>query len=222
MSDIEITVRGSYTAYAPPERATVKLRVGLEGPDATRAFSAVTDTAAAVRASIEPLHDPSAGPVTWWSSEQVRTWAHRPWNKDGKQLPLVHSAAVDFDVKFSDFSAMSSWVRNAVDHAGATVSRIDWALTTARRDALTADVRARAVTDATTKARAYAAAIGVATVRAVAIADAGMLGDGLHPTAPQGLAYARAGSADAGGAELQFAPQDIAVTAEIDARFVAS
>ena len=76
--------------------------------------------------------------------------------------------------------------------------------------------------DATAKAQAYAAAIGLTTVRALAIADAGMLGEGLHPIAPQGLAYARAGSADAGGADLQFAPQDIAVTAEIDARFVAS
>jgi uncharacterized protein YggE len=222
MSDIEITVRGAYTAYAPPERATIKLRVGLEGSDATRVFSAVTETAAAIRASIEPLHDPNSGPVTWWSSEQVRTWAHRPWNKDGKQLPLVHSAVVEFDVKFSDFSALSSWVRVAVDHGGATVSRIDWALTTARRDSLTADVRARAVTEATAKAKAYAAAIGLSSIRAVAIADAGMLGEGLHPSAPQNVAYARAASADAGGADLQFAPQDIAVTAEIDARFVAS
>ena len=198
MSDIEITVRGSYTAYAPPERATVKLRVGLEGPDGTRVFSAVADTAASIRASIEPLHQPDSGPVTWWSSEQVRTWTHRPWNKDGKQLPLVHSAAVDFDVKFSDFAAMSTWVRVAADHAGATVSRIEWALTSARRDSLTADVRNRAVAEAVTKARAYAAAIGLANVRALAIADAGMLGDGLHPIAPQELAYAHAGSADAG------------------------
>ena len=38
----------------------------------------------------------------------------------------------------------------------------------------------------------------------------------------RGLAYARAGSADGGGADLQFAPQHIAVTAEIDARSVAS
>ena len=185
-------------------------------------FSAVADTAAAIRTSIEPLHDPGSGPVTWWSSEQVRTWAHRPWNKDGKQLPLVHSAVVEFDVKFSDFSAMSTWVRTAVDHAGATLSRIEWALTTAHRDALTVDVRSRAVADATTKAQAYAAAIGLTTVRALAVADAGMLGEGLHPIAPQGLAYARAGSADAGGADLQFAPQDIAVTAEIDARFLAN
>ena len=102
---------------------------GSRGRTGRRVFSAVADTAAAIRASIEPLHHPDSGPVTWWSSEQVRTWTHRPWNKDGKQLPLVHSAAVEFDVKFSDFSAMSTWVRTAADHAGATVSRIDWALT---------------------------------------------------------------------------------------------
>ena len=92
MSDIEITVQGTFTAYAPPERATVRLRVAHEGPEPSAVLDSATRTAGRVRESIEALHDKSAGPVTWWSSQHLQTSAHRPCHQEGKQLPLVHSA----------------------------------------------------------------------------------------------------------------------------------
>ncbi|HYZ68509.1 MAG TPA: SIMPL domain-containing protein, partial [Mycobacterium sp.] len=59
----------------------------------------------AIKASVAPMDDPHNGPVTWWSADQLRTWSRRPWSKDGKQLPLVHHAAVSLEVQFRDFSA---------------------------------------------------------------------------------------------------------------------
>ena len=52
MSDIEITVQGNFTAYAAPERATVRLRVGHQGPEPAAVINATTAAADAVRASI--------------------------------------------------------------------------------------------------------------------------------------------------------------------------
>ncbi|HUF99983.1 MAG TPA: SIMPL domain-containing protein, partial [Ilumatobacter sp.] len=214
-------VRGAHTAFAPPERATVKLVVALEAGDSNSVYSSTVEVANGLRRSIEALHNPSNGPVTWWSSDQVQTWASRPWNKDGKQLPLRFHARVSFQAKFSDFSEMSRWVTGAVEQPGASIGGIEWALTAAHRDALTAKVRAAAVTNALDKAQAYADAIGAGKVRMLAVADAGMLGEGLHPTSGQPASFQRMASAGGGpGGDVEFAPQDISVSAEVDARFI--
>jgi hypothetical protein len=72
------------------------------------------------------------------------------------------------------------------------------------------------------KASVYAQSIGLGSVRAVALADPGMLGErigasddgGSHPA----LQMMSAGSAP----ELSLTPEDIEVDAVVDARFIAS
>jgi len=219
MADVQITVRGSYTAYAPPERGTVHARVGIEGPAAENVYAHAARAAQELGGDIGNLHDPTAGPVTWWSSGQLRTWAHRPWNQDGKQLPLVHHAEVTFAVKFSDFAQLSAFATRAVATTGVTVERIEWALTEARKASMTGDVRARAVRDARDKAQAYADALELGPVRVVALADAGMLGDGLHPSGDGGMRTFGRSAGAAGGADVQFVPDDISVAVQVDARF---
>ena len=49
MPDIDITVRGAHTQFAPPERATVELAVGVDGSDASAVYRDVATTADAVR-----------------------------------------------------------------------------------------------------------------------------------------------------------------------------
>ncbi|MEP1126529.1 MAG: SIMPL domain-containing protein [Ilumatobacter sp.] len=219
MTQMEITVRGSHSVYAPPQRATASLQVAIDGPTSDEVFAGVNRTAAAVRESLEPLHRPDTGPVTWWSSDQIRTWANRPYHDEGVQLPLVHHARLGFQVKFSEFVEMGRWISGVAALPGASITGIEWALTADHRTLLVAQVRAAAVRDAESKAKEYAAALGVTTVRAIAIADAGMLGEGLHPVTASGASFARMKSSDNGGVE--FAPQDVAVSADIDARFLA-
>ena len=90
----EITVRGSYSAFEPPERGTVHATIAYEGPAMEPVYDRVARDLESVKTSIIPLKSGDDGPVTWWSAEQLRTWSNRPWNKDGKQLPLVHHASV--------------------------------------------------------------------------------------------------------------------------------
>lgn len=219
MSAVQITVRGEFVAHRQPERATVTVNVALEGPASAHVYGAVVHAGQAVLATVTPLHSPDSGPVTWFSSGRVRTWANRPWNQDGKQLPLVHHASQSITVKFSDFDELSRWLSAAVEIKGVTVSDIAWTLTEKVRMELTRQVRANAVRNARDKAQEYADALELGPVRVVEIADSGMLGQGLQPEMGQVVAYARGAAADAGGG-VQLVPEDVSVEASVDARFL--
>jgi uncharacterized protein len=223
MSEVIITVQGQAESVRPPERATVVFEVSIEGAVKADVQAATTQTTNAVSALTTALFDRERGPITWWSSNQLRTWADRPWNQDGKQLPLVHHAAVSMEAKFSDFGALGRWLGDVAPLTGVRISRVDWTLTEAVKHALTDDVRTRAVRQARDKAQAYADSLDLGPVTVVAIADVGMLGDGVAAgTRAVGVAY-RSSAFGAGGGpgdQLTFAPQDITVAAAVDARFV--
>ena len=214
----EITVRGSFSAFERPERGTVHATIAYEGPVMEPVYGRVARDLDAVKASIAPMDDKDNGAVTWWSADQLRTWSNRPWHKDGKQLPLIHHASVGLEVKFRDFSALSRWVGEHVANTeGFRVAHVEWALTAKRREALEKEVRTRAVRDAVTRAQAYADALGLGQVRPVAIADAGMLGT--RTESGPSAAYMRA-AAVGGAPDVELVPEQIEVSAEVDARFV--
>ena len=221
----EFIVRGAHVAFQRPERGTAMVTLGFEGPKMQPVYDRVVRDLDAVKRSVEPLHRPDVGPVTWWSTKHIRTWANRPWNQDGKQLPLVHHASVGLEVKFSDFAALATWVgQHVAGTQGFSLDGVVWALTEANRSELERVVRTRAVQDAARRAQEYADALGLGRVRPVAVADAGMLGSGIGPIGGGGAPHLRLASAAkdaAGGAELELSPEDIEVAAEVDARFVA-
>lgn len=217
----EITVRGSFSAFQPPERATVHASIGYEGPEMQPVYDRVARDLETVKASVDQLKTGKQPAVTWWSAQQLRTWSTRPWNKDGEQLPLVHHANVGIEVKFRDFAALSRWIGEHVANAeGFSVSRVGWALTSKRRDDWFRQVRIRAVQDAATRAQLYADALSLGKVSVIAIADAGMLGAGLNPDGGHGADFLRVGSASSGGRDVELVPEDIEVSAAVDARFV--
>lgn len=224
MSDVLITVRGEHRAFRAPERATVRLRVSLEAAAADAAYAGVVESSSQITESLRTLHDPDEGPVTWWSSDQVRTGAHRPWNKDGKQLPLVHTAQVGFEAKFKDFEALSAFLGRTLAIRGASVQGIEWALTEAVRLGLQTTVRTEAVRDARRRAQVYADALGLGMVRAVEVADAGMLGQGLDArnAGPAGFSRAAAAMSAPDSDALDLTPQHIELSAQVDCRFVAA
>lgn len=221
MTETVITVQGTYDSFHPAERATVTVTVGFEGPERAPVVAAATQGTSALVAGIAARHDPTHGPVTWHATDRIQVWSNRPFNTDGKQLPLVHHARTTTRAKFRDFDDLAVWVERAAGHAGVRIDGIEWALTEKTKQATVATVRARAVEEARLKAQAYAEALGLGDLRCVAIADPGMLGDQTHASGQGQAMYARAAKADAGGSGLAFTPEDIAVSATVDARFVA-
>jgi uncharacterized protein YggE len=218
-----ITVQGTYESFHPAERATVSVAVGFEGADRGDVVARTTQGTAALVAGIRGRHDPESGPVTWHATDRIRVWSQRPYNNKGEQKPVVHHALTTTRAKFRDFDELARWVERAAAYPGVRVDGIEWALTAQTRREVVAGVRTRAVEEARAKAQAYADALGLGAVRCVAVADPGMLGDHSSAQLAGGpAAYARAahgGREEPGG--LSFTPEDIAVSATVDARFVA-
>ena len=137
---------------------------------------------------------------------------------DGHDRDFVFHAAAAA-ANYGDFGALARFVDDVVDIEGVTIGGIDWSLTEGTLSSLVAEVRSRAVKDAVAKASVYAQSIGLGSVRAVAIADAGMLSDTSSP--PEVPHLMRFTSSTSGG-EIWLRPEEIAVEAVVDARFVAS
>jgi uncharacterized protein YggE len=224
MTASTITVQGTHVAWYDAERATVEISAAFDGPKRDEVFARATQTAADVTAQITPLMDPAAGPVTWWSSDRVNVWSERPWNNDGKRLPLVYHATIGIRAKFSDFEALGRLVEKLAVMDGVNVGAIMWDLTDERRKAVTDDVRRLSIEDAVQKAGTYAAAAGVGTPTVIAIADPGMLGDGsggggIGPAPLMERMAFKAQAMDAGGAPLTLSPEQIQVSSSVDLRF---
>lgn len=220
MPETVISVQGSHTAWYPAERASVSLSVSADGAERDAVVAAATAAAETVRATIEPLH--AAGTISWWSADSLRVWSERPWNQNGEQLDPVHYAALDLTAKFGDFSALSSWIEEVVRVDHVTVAGIQWTLTDAKITTVTAEVRSRAVKDAVAKASVYAQSIGLGSVTATAIADPGMLGNGASPAPGFEPRMAMKMDSAAGGGGIALKPEQIQVSATVDARFIAT
>jgi uncharacterized protein YggE len=221
-----ITVQGTHVAWFDAERATVHISATFDGPKRDEVFARASQTAADVTALITPLHDAAKGPVTWWSSDRVSVWSERPWNNDGKRLPLVFHATIGVQAKFSDFDALSRLIEQAAVMEGVNVGGIEWDLTEERRTAVTQQVRTESVADAVQKASTYAAAAGLGTPAVIAVADPGMLGDGtgggggIGPMPMERMGAFKAQAMDAGGgAPLSLSPEQIQVSSSVDVRF---
>ena len=103
------------------------------------------------------------------------------------------------------------------------VGVVDWQLSPETRARVERDVATDAVAAAVERATAYASAIGLTQVTPVQIADLGLLNGGA-PEAPAPRMFARAAMAmdAAPPAAVDFRPDDIVVTAAVEARFSAA
>lgn len=221
MADTIITVQGEYELRHPAERGALRLRVSYEGAAREDVLALTTQRQVALTADLRELHNPQAGPVTQWSSDRLRVWGERPWGPDGQRLDVVHHAEVGIDALFSDLTALSDWVGVVSLLDGVTVEGVAWSLTEARRQSLTQEAQRRAVENAVAKATVYATSLGLGTVKPLALSDPGMLGDGSGPGQPPQPLFARAVSADGGGATLALKPEQLTIAVQVHARFAA-
>jgi uncharacterized protein len=224
MSAVTITVRGEHETRVAPEEAIAHLSVRAEGPERGAVVEKIAALAAPIRDDLAARKD--AGGVSDWSSQRVSVWANRPWNNEGKQLALVHYASVEITATFTDFAALSWWISDVAERDGVQVDTVTWKLTPATAKATEGAVAAQAVTVAVDRATAYAGAIGLTTLAPLEIADLGLL---THATeqaspAPKMMRAMAMASMDAGGSgpAVELQPEDIVVTAAVEARFSAS
>jgi len=215
MTPVEITVRGSHTATLPPEQATVFANLGAEGIAPQPVFDAVATALADVTASLESRHHAKKGPVNKFVIDQVRRGSHRPVNRDGEQLPLVHTAVVSITATFTDFDDLAAWVGWSAAVPGLAVGYIDWALTDAKRLSVERKTRQQAVRDARRRAQDYADALDLGTVQVRTVSDPGTSGPGQRK-----VIMASAVADSIGGAtDVSLRPDDVHIEAHVEATF---
>lgn len=221
MSEVTVTVRGEHEARISPERATIRVSVRTEGPERASVVDHAMRLAEPVRESITDRR--ATGAVVDWSSKRLSVRAERPWNSEGKRLAPVYYAAIDLTATFAEASELSMWVSDISPWEGVDVGWVDWHLTPETRARMERDVAAQAVKAAVARAQAYATALGLSEVVPVEIADAGLIA----PSAPQplpGLAKGRAAAfamSQESDASMQYEPEEIVISATVEARFVA-
>ncbi len=139
-----------------------------------------------------------------------------PLEQRGRATPLVHHAAVELSATFTDAGALSWWLGDVAESDDVQVTAVEWRLSPTTRARVEREVAADAVHVAVERATAYADALGLASVSAVEIADAGLLA--AHPETPAPLG-ARMMAASAGGPSFSLQPPEIVVTSVVEGRF---
>lgn len=222
MSDVIITVRGENEARILPERAVAHVTASVDGPARGGVVEAVAALVAPLRADLSVRK--AAATIADWASQRVAVWSDRPWNNEGKQLDLVHHASVEITATFTDFLALSDWLNAVAEQDGLQVGTVEWQLSPDTRAMTERAVATAAVEVAVERAQAYATAIGRRTVTPLEIADLGLLTGSRDAAAPVMFKGARAAmmSADAGAPAIDFRPDDIVISAAVEARFSAS
>lgn len=215
MTSVDISVRGSHTVRMAPEQATVYADVAADGPEPQPVFDAVAAALAEVTRSLESRLHVENPPVTTFLVEQARRSSHRPYNAQGKQLPLVHSATVSISATFTDFDDLAAWVSWSAGVPGLSVSHIDWTLTETTRLQVERSTRQEAVRDAKRRAQDYADALDLGPVTVRSISDPGTVG----PPMPK-VMMARAMSDAGEPPEISLRPDAVDIAATVEATFV--
>lgn len=216
MTHVEIRVRGSHVVTLPPERATVHATVAQDGPEAESVFQAVAVVLDRVRSSIGERHHPKKGPIVRYAIDQVRLGSHRPWNADGQQLPLVHTAAVSIEATFVDFEDLARWVAWAAGAGGLSIGYVNWDLSEEKRRKVERTARQKAVRDAARRAQDYADALGLGSVQPRGINDPGVGVPVQHKVRMASAVAAPAASPP----QIILRPEDVEISAEVEAFFV--
>ena len=216
-----IAVRGNAEERIEPELGAVSLSVGASGPDRDTTLARTSEAHERLIAEVRELE--ASGALDTWSAAQLRVWSHRPWNAEGKQLPVVHQASADVEVVFSDVARLGEWVSAVSLGESVTVGGIDWRLTDATRKRTEEEAQRGAVADAVAKAAVYASALGLGAPSPVELADTGLLTTQQVPAGGGEMMFAMRASADTsgGGGPSQFTPAKLVIAASVDARFAA-
>lgn len=219
MSDVTVTVRGEHEVRVAPERATVRVSVRTEGSERTDVVERVQRLATPLRDGLAARAE--SGSITAWTSTQSSVRAERPWSNDGTRLAPVFHASVEFTATFDEASELSIWISEVSAWDGVEVGWVDWHLTPETASRIEQEVAAQAVTVAVTRAGTYAAALGLGEVTPLEIADTGLISSG-EPSPPNPMLKARTAAFAADAAPgMRFEPDDIVISATVEARFLA-
>ena len=159
------------------------------------------------------------GPITWHAISNANTWS---WKYDDG---VKFTERVEVKAKFSDFAKLGEWLNTLLTREGVRLSYIDWSLTEQRKKELELQLRQRVVQLAREKTEQYAEAAGLHISATKTIADVGLLNNSADGYAnsfalPRGAA-AKTGAVSGAIDSYSFTPEDVLISASIEAEFLA-
>lgn len=213
----EFVVRGTASHVYSAECVSVPLTAEFEESKSVAAHEKAVWLQSQLIAAVRELE--TAAAVRKWSSDRVRSHSYRPTDHEGRLRPPVYRTSISVSVEFTDFDALAPFMDAWGAHDGVQIGELRWAVLRENRDGYEADVRAEAVRNAVAKAQAYADAVDAGPVRALALADPGMLSADTAGGAP--IARAAMFAAPAGGPALEIQSGGVEISVSVDARFAA-
>lgn len=220
-----ISVHGTSTLRRAPELGTALITVEFDGDERAAVIERTLATQAEVTAGLGAHGSPAPGVVSW-SAPQLRVWDERPWNQQGEVLPLVHHATSTISAVFDDRERLGAWLDTITGVSGVSVQQLEWSLTETSRLAAETEALGAAVSDARRRAEAIASALGLLSLRTIAVSDPGLLSDGDGaPISASDAAQPRmlkaSASAPTSGQGIVLEPADLDIVIVVHARFVA-
>ncbi len=216
---MQISVVGHSHASLPPERATLQMRLGVEGTDKQAALEHTSSLVKSFTNVVDQLRALTPSPITWFAVAPIGTRSWRPWTDNGTTLPLRHAAECVVKLKFHDFGALSRFIDQWGGRSGVTIDGVEWTLTEARQKAEEDNVLSQAVVQAHARATTMARAAGERGVKFLELADRGLLDDtaGTYDHGVHAMSM-RSGISDESEA-VTVAPEDVELDVTIHARF---
>ncbi|GGU22331.1 SIMPL domain-containing protein [Nocardioides albus] len=210
VSEILINVRGSHSVEVPPEVGVVHAEVRFAGASPEVVLDRLRHGVARVRERLEQLE--SDGAVDRVVIQQARTSIDRDGPKGRDWLKVVHRATVWFWADFVDFEELGVWVGRSATEEGVQVRDVSWRLAKETQLNAEREVRQEAVRQAKVRAQDYADALDLGPVSVRSINDVGFHRDVAYASMAVGPEVELA-------PELAFDPDDITVSAEVEAAF---
>ncbi len=206
-----VTVRGEATREVDPEIAIITVTCTARDRDRTATLSRLSARVDTLRAALATW----AGALEKQETSRLSVYAE-PARRGEKVTAYAGSATTHVTVM--DLDVVGDLMMHLADLDQASVSGPYWSLrpgSPAFREA-----RQTAITDALTRAREYAAALGAHVTGLVELTDAGMPGGEVAPMRFAAASKARGPSA--GPPPLDLDPQRQQVTASVEGRFTIS
>ncbi|GAB17122.1 hypothetical protein GOEFS_019_00350 [Gordonia effusa NBRC 100432] len=212
----EFLVRGTASQIYPAECVSVPLTAEFQESKSVVAHEKAVSLQSEIISAVRELE--ASGSVRKWSSDRVRSRSYRPTDHDGRLQPPVYRTSISVSVEFTDFDALAPFMDAWGAREGVQIDELQWAVLRENRERYHADVRADAVRNAIAKAQSYADAVDAGTVRALILADPGML----SPGAPTGGPVTRSAMfAAPAGPALEIRSGGVEISVSVDAQFVA-
>ena len=218
---MEITVRAAAQGRRVPQIAVIDIRASHESLDQQQASSAAHLLMRNLSDQLRTLQAqrPDIVHLLVVSAVSNRSW--RPWNNEGKQLPMRHESSGLVRVALTDFAVVAELTQAWSAVEGLTVDALGWELTDEAQRDLEAEVTFQAVKLCRQRAEVMASASGFSEVTPLQVADTGLLEQprAMAESFGASMAMARDSAGKAQGEGFDLSPREIEVRVQVEARF---